>query len=183
MVRIEFAGTAKSMDKCLGLEIDPHFMFVVTGRTKGNQLSGAKFSVSCVSKTEGTHLQPGRWARRLIDVLRTAGVRTGRLFQHKLNPPRMSEFEDEYMTLLEQVQASTEFIEDVIDVRDVYGIGRTTRRGATAHARNMQVNEDLIKAVHRWAKDSTGDARLDMIERYSEANALTPTYLRYSRAF
>jgi hypothetical protein len=183
MVRIEFSGTAKSADKCLGLEEDPHFMFVVTGRSKGNQLSVAKFSVPCVATTEGTHLQPGRWMRRLIDVLRIAGVRSGRFFQRELNPPRMCEWEDDFMTLLEQVQASTELNDDDVVMRDVFGICRTTRRGATAHARNMQVDEDLIKAVNRWAKDGAVAARLDMIELYSEANALTPTYLRYSRAF
>jgi hypothetical protein len=175
MVRIEFAGTAKSADKFLGLEENPHFMFVVTGRSKGNQLSGAKFSVPCVATMEGTHLRPGRWIRRLINELRVSGVRSGRLFQWKLNPPRMCEWEDDFMTLLEQVQASTDLIDDDVDVRDVFGIGRTTRRGATAHARNMQVDEDLIKAVNRWGKDETGAARLDMIELYSTANGLTPT--------
>jgi hypothetical protein len=53
----------------------------------------------------------------------------------------------------------------------------------TAHARNMEVDEDLIKVVQRWNKDLMGAARLDMIELYSAAEILTPTYLRYSRAF
>jgi hypothetical protein len=56
-------------------------------------------------------------------------------------------------------------------------------RGATAHARNVCVDEDLIKAVQRWSKGVTGAARLDMIELYSDADALTPTYLRYSHTF
>jgi hypothetical protein len=52
MVRIEFAGTAKTVDKYVYLKLEPDFMFVVTGRSKGNQLSGAKFSVPCVGTTE-----------------------------------------------------------------------------------------------------------------------------------
>jgi hypothetical protein len=89
------------------------------------------------------------------------------------------------MMLLEQVQARTDLIVDkeMDVVRDWYGIGKTTRRGATAHARNMGVDEDLIKVVNRWMKDGRGSVRLDMIELYSESEALTPTYLRYSRAF
>jgi hypothetical protein len=67
------------------------------------------------------------------------------------------------MTILELVQSMTEFIDSEIDVRDKYGMARSIRRGATAHARNMCVDEDLIKAVQRWSKDATGAARLDMI--------------------
>jgi hypothetical protein len=95
----------------------------------------------------------------------------------------MCEWEGDFMTLLELVQASTELIGKDVDIRDSYGISRMTRRGVTAHARNMKVDEDLIKAVNRWRKDGAGTARLDMIELYSEAHPLTPTYLRYSRAF
>jgi hypothetical protein len=149
MVRIEFAGMAKTVDKYVGLVLEPHFMFVVTGRSKGNQLSGAKFSVPCVGTTEGTHLRPVCWVKRLVESLRSVGIRSGRLFQQKLNPPRMCKWEDDFMTLFEQVQASTDLIEKTVDIRDVYGIGRTTTRGAMAHARNMQVDVDLIKAVQR----------------------------------
>jgi hypothetical protein len=56
-LRVEFAGTKNSLKWMK--KADPYFMFVVTGRSKGNQLSGAKFSVPCVAKTEGTGLQPG----------------------------------------------------------------------------------------------------------------------------
>jgi hypothetical protein len=184
MVRIEFAGTAKSTDKWLKRDVDPFFMLVVTGRSKGNQLSGAKFSVPCVKHTEGANLSPGIWIERLVKEMRASGIRSGRLFQRRrLDPPCMSEWENDFMAILELVQSTTEFSDDGIDVRDKYGLGRSIRRGATAHARNMEVDEDLIKAVQRWNKDRTGAARLDMIELYSEAEILTPTYLRYSHAF
>jgi hypothetical protein len=116
MVRIEFAGTAKSVDKWMSRAVEPFFMLVVTGRTKGNQLSGAKFSVPCVKITEGTSLKPGKWVGRLVAQMRRAGIRTGRLFQRKLDPPRMGEWENDFMTILELVQSMTEFIDDEIDV-------------------------------------------------------------------
>jgi hypothetical protein len=94
MVRIEFAGTAKSIDKWLKRDMDPFFMLVVTGRSKGNQLSGAKFSVPCVKHTEGANLSPGIWIERLVKVMRSLGIRSGRLFQQRLDPPRMSEWEN-----------------------------------------------------------------------------------------
>jgi hypothetical protein len=90
---------------------------------------------------------------------------------------------DDVLTLLELVQARTECIENELDVRGKYGLERSLRRGVSAHARNMGVNEDLIKAINHWQKDpSKGAARLDMIELYSQAELLTPLYLRYSRA-
>jgi hypothetical protein len=76
MVRIEFTATAKSVEKWLKREVDPYFMFVITGRSKGNQLSGAKFSAPCVSVAQGTHLRPGRLLDRLVTVMRTTGIRT-----------------------------------------------------------------------------------------------------------
>jgi hypothetical protein len=62
------------------------------------------------------------------------------------------------------------------DVLDKFGIGRSMRRGATAHARNMEVSEELIKVVHRWMNRDKGTSRLDMmIELYLNADALAPT--------
>jgi hypothetical protein len=170
------SGTKKSLR---WLEkADPYLMLVISGRTKGNQVSGAKFSVPCVLKTEGTGLTPGKWIKRLVTLMKASGITSGRLFQRRLDPPRMFEMEDEFMTLLEEVQASLEAIEDEIDVRDRYGMERSLRHGVSAHARNMGVDEDLIKAINRWQKDpSKGAARLDMLELYSQADALTPLYL------
>jgi hypothetical protein len=128
-------------------------MLVVTGRTKGNQLAGARFAVPCVGKTEGTGLQPEKWVTGLVGSMKKAGIITGRLFQKRLDPPRLFEMTDDVMTLLEQVQARTEHIEDDVEVRGKYGLERSLRRGVSAHARNMGVDEDLIKAVNRWAKD------------------------------
>jgi hypothetical protein len=96
MVRIEFADTANSVSKWMDKGPDSYFMFVVSGRSKGNQISGSKFSVPCVAVTEGTNLRPGRWLMRLVEILKKVGIRTGRLFQRKLDPPRMFEWEGDF---------------------------------------------------------------------------------------
>jgi hypothetical protein len=70
MVRIEFAGTVKSVKKWMQRSVDPFFMLVVTERSKGNQLSGAEFSVPCVKHTEGTSLSPGIWTERLVKEMK-----------------------------------------------------------------------------------------------------------------
>jgi hypothetical protein len=62
------------------------------------------------------------------------------VFIRKLATPKLYEFEDDWFTVLEKVQATTSHIADDVDVREVYGIARLERRGGvTAHARNMDV--------------------------------------------
>jgi hypothetical protein len=156
-------------------------MFVVSGRLKGNQVSGAKFSVPCVKKTQGTGLKRGKWVERLIGLMEATGITTGRLFQRRLDPPRMFEMEDEFMSLMEEVQATSDAINDELEIHERFGMEKSLCRGVSAHARNMGVDEDLIKAINRWNKDpSKGAARLDMTELCLQADALTPLYLRYS---
>jgi hypothetical protein len=153
---------------------DPYFLFVVSGRLKGNQVSGAKLSVPCVKKTQGTGLKPRKWVEQLIRLMEATCITTGRLFQRRLDPPRMFEMEDEFMSLMEEVQATSEAIDDELEIRERFGMERSIRRGVSAHARNMGVDEDLIKAINRWNKDpSKGATRLDMIKLYSQADALT----------
>jgi hypothetical protein len=90
----------------------------------------------------------------------------------------LCEWEDDFFTLLEQVQAMTNLINEGKVVRDKFGIERTLRRGVRIHAQNMAVDEDVIKAVNRWMKgDGNGAARLGMIELYSKPEALAPLYL------
>jgi hypothetical protein len=187
MVLVEFAGTASSL-KFLKAEVhegsEPWFKLAVLGRTKGNQLSGAKFALPCVGTTLGSGLLPGKWMQRLIETLVSYGITKGRLFQRALPKPKLHEFEDDFSTVLEKVQSTTSAIGPLVDVRDLYEILRSTRRGVTSHARNMQLPEDDIKAFNRWGKDlnaRTGASRLDMIEVYSKLEALAPTLLRFSR--
>ncbi len=110
MLLIEFAGTAKSLERLTDPK-DPHFTFVISGRTKGNQLSGAKFAVPCVGTTEGTHIRPGRWVQRLVDLKRRKGVRCVRLFTRSLWPANVFEFEIDFLVLLERLQGQTTLID------------------------------------------------------------------------
>jgi hypothetical protein len=72
--------------------------------------------------------------KRLVEALNSCGVTKGRLFQRVLATPKLHEFEDDFFTVLEKVQSTSLLIADTIDVRDAYGILRSTRRGVTSHA-------------------------------------------------
>jgi hypothetical protein len=47
MLRIEFASTANSVEKWMDKGRDSYFMFVVSGRSKGNQISGVLGTLCC----------------------------------------------------------------------------------------------------------------------------------------
>jgi hypothetical protein len=185
MLLMEFAGTSKSLEFMNDPEC-PHFIATISGRTKGNQLSGAKFGIPIAATTERSHLQPGKWISRLCKIWEDGRETTGRLFRRHLNPSRLSEFEFDFYKLLREVQATTPHIKHDMVVESEYGILRSLRRGMTAHARNMTISRDDLEPFNRWRQEmssQTGFGRLDMMETYSQLNAIKPTILRVTRAF
>lgn len=120
MLLVERAGTLKSLSNLQGAG-EAWFKLVVSGPTKGNQLSGSKFAVPLVDRTEGTGLEPGKWMRRLATTLSELKIKSSRLFTRKLLPPRLFEFEDDFFVILEKVQATTSFIGPDVNVRLITG--------------------------------------------------------------
>lgn len=179
---VELAGTANSLKFLTSLPT-PHFCLVISGRTKGNRNSGARFELPIASITRGTHLQPGKWIKRLIEIIHSEGRTQGRLMQRTLCPPQPCEFQDDFFTLLEHIQATTDLISDSLVLREEAGILRSLRRALTDHARNMKIPKDKIEAFNRWHKERKGD-RVDdvMIDRYSTVGNLKPLFLEFSLA-
>jgi hypothetical protein len=106
-------------------------------------------------------------------------------FSRRLEKAKLMEFEDDFFTVLEKVQATTELFPADFVIRDECGIARSLRRSVTAHARNMGVSIDLVKAINRWrqeANSGTGNPRLDMPDVYTALLSILPTTLRYSVA-
>lgn len=179
---VELAGTANSL-KFLNELPTPHFLLIISGRTKGNRNSGAKFELPIAKITRGTHLQPGKWIKRLVDIIASEGRTQGRLLQRALNPPQPCEFQDDFYTILEHVQATTNLIDDELNIREEAGILRSLRRAVTDHARNMKIPKDSIDAFNRWHKERKGDnVSQEMIDRYSTVGNLKPLFLEFSLA-
>ena len=185
MLLLELAGTRNSLEGML--EGQGYFKVVLSGRTKGNQISGSKFSFPCVNITSGTGLEPGVWMRRLTDIRSEESDNSGRIFFRGVTPTKLNQYEADFYDILFRVQAGSDAIGNQVDIADTYGIMRSSRRGATAHARNMKVGKDVIEAVHRWRREAFGGAgvsiRLDLIDVYTSLDALSPTLLEYSNAF
>ena len=187
MLLIDLFGTRTSVEKTMGDGAsDPHFKFVIIGRTKGVQQDGKAFGIPCVKVTTGTGLRPGVWVKRLIDMKKVVGETHGKLFVRRLRPAKMMEFEDDFYKVLERVQETTDLISKEMCVRDEYGLSRSLRRGVTAHSKNMRVDKELRDAIHRWGKEANtklGVARLDdMGDTYTTLESITPLILEFSRA-
>ena len=186
MVLLELEGTAASLKnlKKPPPGLPPHFDLVVSGLTKGNRLSGAKFKIPCVALTQGSGLRPGRWALRHVLMERISKRKNGRLFTMARPNGKLFEFDDQFYGVLEAIQAlHPELISPETDVRGDYGIMRSLRRGVTAHAINMGVDPTVINAVNRWRVERAADVpALDMPNVYARLDQLKPTILRYSAA-
>jgi len=90
MIVIELAGTRNSMENMT--EEEGYFKVDVSGRTKGNQISGAKFSFPCINNTMGNGLNPGTWMMRLVQIRDTEGHNNGRLFYRGITPAKLSQY-------------------------------------------------------------------------------------------
>ena len=175
MPLIEFAGTAKEAEN-LNLP-DPYFSVVISGRTKGVQLSGHKFRIHCVAETTGSKLKPGKWMRRLINCKLERQDVGGRLFQRGTGGSPLSDYTEDFFEVLERVQTLTEHLEDGADIRDSFGILRTLRKSHAAHAINMEIPDKWIERFNRWRKEYASPyaaPRLDMIETYATWKAIVP---------
>jgi hypothetical protein len=182
MLLIELAGTANSLCN-MNKAKNAHFQFVILGRTKGNKMSGAVFAIPRAPVTEGTHLRSGRWVNRLVELIHISGRRTGRLFSRRLRVSKMHEYANDFFTVLEKVQATTDLIPADLVIRDECGSLRIICCSLMAHARNMDISPDLINAVNRWKKEAlsdTGSPRLDLADVYTSLKSILPTTLRYS---
>jgi len=183
MLQIEFVGTYQTIKYLKNSEL-PHFEVRIVGRTKGHRTGGNRFGIPVVAVTEGVGLKPGRWIKRLTQLLKRNGKSDGLLFQRNLKAPRLHEFEEDWYGILENVQRTTDLIDKKVDVREDAGILRSLRRGVSSHARVVGVDKELIEAVNRWRKEAKSDSgrkHLPMIDQYTELDTLKPLYLKFSK--
>jgi hypothetical protein len=132
MLLIKLAGTANSLSHLLDVR-QAHFVYVSSGRTKGDLMLQAKFGIPCVPITHWTHLWPGQWVKPLVKTLHWTGQHSVRLFNQGLKVAKMQEFENNFFTLLEKVQATIYLFPEDYVIRDECRIARTIQRTLTAH--------------------------------------------------
>jgi hypothetical protein len=80
MLLIDALGTLNSIMRGMKKGVrDPHFKFVVMGRTKGVQQDRKALGIPCMKITRGTDLRPGIWVQRLVNIKYVAREGHGKL--------------------------------------------------------------------------------------------------------
>jgi len=129
MISIEFVGMKASLVHLVAPpgNMKPHCDLVISGRIKGNQLSGAKFKIPICGVTECSGLRPGIWATRLCTILTSHRRTRGHLFGAGDNDsPKLANFHDVFCQALEEVQqARGDLMSPDLEVREAYGMLRS----------------------------------------------------------
>lgn len=97
----------------------------------------------------------------------------------------MSEFESDFVTVLEEVKGRSNFIGEDVVIADEFGLAHSLCRGFTIHARNMRISNEDIQLMNWWRAEAKADGqviRLDMLETYSSLAALVPLFLEITKA-
>jgi hypothetical protein len=111
MLLIDLHGTAKSVAQHMKeTDSDPHFKFVMLGRTKGAQEDGHKFAIPCVKITQSAHLRPGAWLERLLKVKEELGHAHRKRLKRNLRKAKLCKFEDDFYPVFERIQDTTGLI-------------------------------------------------------------------------
>lgn len=101
---------------------------------------------------------------------------------------KSKDLEEPILEALENIQATqlqVELIPNEWEVREMYGIYRSFRRGAASTAANEDVNEFTIKLVNRWRKYETARGsipNMGIMEYYLEHKKVLKRILSFSKS-
>lgn len=179
---IDIAGCRKNITETRA-HTRPYVLVALWGRFK--QTPGECYHLMPVVEKTASGLRAGEWLARLLGVLDRLGVQNGKLFQGLHGEAvKLSKYAEGFYTCLEHVQATRpDLIESDIDVREDYGLSRSSRRGVTTHARNIGIPEGVIQANNRWRKEESargGRPWLTMQDYYTDVKQSLPLLLKFS---
>ena len=96
----------------------------------------------------------------------------------------MGKIQSLYLETMKRIQERyPKFIPDEVDVEQEYSVSCSLWRGATSHAKNMDVPRKVIEANNCWRKYSRARGMtpgMIMLEQCSEAKASIPMILKFS---
>ena len=164
------------------------FKLVISDVTKWYQLSGSNFSFPCVNITRGLGLNPGNWIKCLIEIRNEEPSTGGSLFYWGTSRDKLHQYEADFFEMLLKVQTPSDYIGNNVDVIEVYGILKVSRRGSTTteYAWNVKIDREVIEVVYRWRQEAFGSGvslRLDLIDVYTSLDTLDHMLLGCSDAF
>jgi hypothetical protein len=83
--------------------------------------------------------------KAIVEAIHGSGQNSGRLFnQRSLKVTKLQEFENDFFTVKEKVQDTTNLFPEDLVIRDECEIARALCRTLTVHAQNMGIHIDLL---------------------------------------
>jgi hypothetical protein len=172
---------------CLHIEVGPHGhrphagVFFL-GRFKAWS-NAEKIILVFLPAVTDSGLRPALWLDRLVKVLESLGIFSGRLFQGTQGKQHsMSSFSEEFYRILFVIhEDNPSLFKPTMDIMKDYHITRSLRRGATTRAMNAGILQPDIDWINRW--NTEGEELIDGPMRviYSDQKQILETFLRFSK--
>jgi hypothetical protein len=163
--------------------LTPHVGLPLSGRFKARSQEQQTILIPIAYRT-ASGLEPGKWARRLVEVLEEFGVTRGWAFQSEEGEQRsMHSFEDKFLELLLRVQQEEpELFPGAVKITEDFHLGRSHRRGATSRATAAGVTDSDIDWINRWNIGADASASGPMRVLYADRTQQIETFIRFSAA-
>lgn len=164
----------------------PHVVLPLFGNFKGEHGIPRCYLRRIVSQSK-SGLDAEVWAKRVIKFEEQSNTMyLFAAYDGKKEPGRI--YEGYLFDVLEEIQERSDgLISKSVNIREVYGISRSFRRGSTTEASNAdkrECNEVDIERNNRWRRDDasgTKEADLSMIHVYNDTYQAINAELRFSR--
>ena len=188
ITRIDIGLIRKYWEEAMEAE-DRHVPLMLNGRFKKE--TGEKVFCQPLAIVTNSGIKILLWFKRVIFILEKRAIFDGPMFRlrrtsGKIVRATVGDLDVLFLALWKRIQdRSPRTLPITVDVYDEFSISRSARRGATAHAQNVQVPREYIEANNRWRKyqRSRGSTpNMSMMERYSDAKASVPTLIRFSQS-
>lgn len=141
-----------------------------------------------IAGTTKSGLKFFKWTERFISRLELEGMENGWAFRRPDGTrAKAADYRANIFQKLEELQATTNLIEDECNIWDAFGIQRSGRRCFVAACTNANIPKHIIELQCRWSTDRANGERTvvrTMIHNYSEIRNIKYSLLRpSSKAF
>jgi hypothetical protein len=189
IVRMDVGSMRENWKEAMGYPEAAHVPVMLAGRFKKE--IGEKLFCQPLALVSGSGIEIGTWFYRTLWVFARLGVISGPLFRvggkdhGKFKRASCGDLDPGFHEILKRVRKiHSRLIGEKTNIVEEYSVYRSLRRGATAHAQNVEMPKEVIEANNRWRKHLRARGLtpgMSMMERYSDAKASVPALIRFSR--
>ena len=164
----------------------PHVTLALRGRFKSE--TGEICHLKPLAITTASGIQVKVWFDRMIEWYSERGITRGHVFRRPDGGRgRMRDFEGPIFEVLEEIRDDPHLslIGSDVEICEVYGLGRSFRRGSTGQAKAQGLSDEIISLNNRWktVENARGrQAAFSMVMHYTDVRQVLSQLIRYSKA-